>query len=177
MSEQLRAQVLIVEDDADHADVMAEALRKLGHVCTIVGGVEHALDELKHGTFDVIVTDLRMPTSAAAAGVDGAKVAPDGGDAGLLVLRAARKLQPQAETVMVTAHGDVPTARAAFKEGAYDFIEKPLDLAVFRTLISRAAETVLLRHEASGTGPAGPGTAGLGDLVQHEGFEGIVAGS
>ncbi|MFT3686301.1 MAG: sigma-54 dependent transcriptional regulator [Phycisphaerales bacterium] len=176
MSDQPRAQVLIVEDDADHADVMAEALRKLGHVCTIVNGVERALDELKHGTFDVVVTDLRMPTSAGAAGVDSAKVAPDGGDAGLLVLRAVRKLQPQAETVMVTAHGDVPTARAAFKEGAYDFIEKPLDLAVFRTLINRAAETVLLRHEAAGGTGQGAG-AGLGELVQHEGFEGIIAGS
>ncbi|HZW08141.1 MAG TPA: sigma-54 dependent transcriptional regulator, partial [Phycisphaerales bacterium] len=175
MSEQLRAQVLIVEDDADHADVMAEALRKFGHVCTIVNGVERAIDELKHGTFDVLVTDLRMPASAGAAGTDNARVAPDGGDAGLVVLRAARKLQPQAETVMVTAHGDVPTARAAFKEGAYDFIEKPLDLAVFRTLVNRAAETVLLRHEASATA-SGAG-AGLGELVQHEGFEGIVAGS
>ncbi|MDP1662968.1 MAG: sigma-54 dependent transcriptional regulator [Phycisphaerales bacterium] len=176
MSEQLRAQVLIVEDDADHADVMAEALRKFGHVCTIVGGVERAVDELKHGTFDVLVTDLRMPASAGAAGADGSKAAADGGDAGLVVLRSARKLQPQAETIMVTAHGDVPTARAAFKEGAYDFIEKPLDLAVFRTLVNRAADTVLLRHEAAGGTGAASG-AGLGDLVQHEGFEGIVAGS
>lgn len=182
MSEPLAAQVLIVEDEAEHADVMAEALRRFGHVCTIVGGVERALDELRHGTFDVVVTDLRMPASAGAQGVDGARVAPDGGDAGLLVLRAARKLQPQAETVMVTAHGDVPTARAAFKDGAYDFVEKPLELEVFRSVVNRAAETVLLRHEAAGAGsqqggaPVGGGS-NLTDLVQHEGFEGIVAGS
>lgn len=154
---------------------MAEALRKPGHVCTIVTDVARALDELKHGTFDVIVTDLRMPSSAgtaAPAGVANAEaVAGDGGNAGLVVLRAARKLQPQAETVMVTAHGDVPTARAAFKEGVFDFIEKPLDLEVFRALINRAAETVLLRHEASGISPNAT------DLVQHAGFEGIIAGS
>lgn len=163
-AEQLRAQVLIVEDEADHAEVMAEALRRPGHVCTIVHGVAGALDELTHGTFDVIITDLRMP---ASGGRDG--VAPDGGDAGLVVLRAARRAQPQAETIMVTAHGDVPTARAAFKDGAYDFIEKPLDLEVFRAVVNRAADTALLRHEAKGEG--------LGELVQHEGFEGIVAGS
>ncbi|MCW5764565.1 MAG: sigma-54-dependent Fis family transcriptional regulator [Phycisphaeraceae bacterium] len=162
-AEQLRAQVLLVDDEPDHADVMAEALRKPGHVCTIVTSVERALDELKHGTFDVVVTDLRMPVSG---GKDG--VAPDGADAGLVVLRAARSMQPQAETIMVTAHGDVPTARAAFKDGAYDFIEKPLDLEVFRNLVNRAADTVLLRHEAQG---------GLAGLVQHDGFEGIVAGS
>jgi DNA-binding NtrC family response regulator len=157
-----RAQVLIVEDEPDHAEVMADALRKPGHVCTIVGGVRQALDELRHGSFDVVVTDLRMPGSA---GVEGTQA--DGGDAGLKVLDAARRLQPQAETIMVTAHGDVPTARAAFKHGAYDFIEKPLDLEVFRNLVNRAAETVLLRHEA----------VGMDELVQHEGFAGIIAGS
>jgi two-component system response regulator HydG len=162
--ESLRAQVLLVDDETEHADVMAEALRKPGHVCTIVHSVARALEELRHGTFDVIVTDLRMPSSANADGVSA-----DGGDAGLIVLRSARKLQPNAETVMVTAHGDVPTARAAFKDGVYDFIEKPLDLEVFRSVVNRAAETVLLRHEAKGTG--------LESLVQHEGFEGIIAGS
>jgi len=160
----LRAQVLIVEDEPEHADVMSDALRKPGHVCTIVTGVAAAIDELKHGAFDVVVSDLRMP---ASGGKDG--VASDGADAGLRVLDSVRKLQPSAETIIVTAHGDVPTARAAFKHGAYDFIEKPLDLEVFRSLVNRAAETVLLRHEARGEK--------LDDLVQHEGFEGIVAGS
>ena len=158
------AQVLIVDDEPDHADVMADALRKPGHICTIVNSVAAALDEFRHGAFDVVITDLRMPSSG---GKDG--VAADGADAGLRVLDAARRLQPQAETIMVTAHGDVPTARAAFKHGAYDFIEKPLDLEVFRNLVNRAAETVLLRHEAAE--PA------LADLVQHEGFAGIIAGS
>jgi two-component system response regulator HydG len=160
---QLRAQVLIVEDEAEHAEVMAEALRKPGHVCTIVNSVERALDELRHGTFDVVITDLRMPASGSRDGV-----APDGSDAGLAVLRSVRNLQPQAETVMVTAHGDVATARAAFKDGAFDFIEKPIDLAVFRALVNKAAETVLLRHEGAG---------GLESLVQHDGFDGIIAGS
>ena len=168
----LAAQVLIVDDEPDHADVMADALRKPGHVCTIVNTVESALDELRHGAFDVIITDLRMPGSAGVAGVTGAdddvsRVDVDGANAGLVVLAAAKSLQPTAETVMVTAHGDVPTARSAFKHGVYDFIEKPLDLEVFRGLINRAAETVLLRHESGE----------LEGLVQHEGFEGIVAGS
>jgi len=159
-----RAQVLIVEDEAEHADVMADALRRPGHVCTIVHGVAEALDELRGGSFDVIVTDLRMPTSAGVA--YGARtVAGDGADAGLVVLHAARELQPEAETVMVTAHGDVPTARSAFKEGAYDFIEKPLDLEVFRNLVKRAAETVLLRGQ----------NTGLKLELEAAGFPGVVA--
>jgi DNA-binding NtrC family response regulator len=166
--DRLAAQVLIVDDEAEHAEVMAEALRRPGHVCTIVHTVQGALDELKHGAFDVVITDLRMPGSAGVAGT-----AADGADAGLKVLAAARQMQPNAETVMVTAHGDVPTARAAFKHGVFDFIEKPLDLEVFRNLVNRAAENVLLRHAAAD----GQEGAALGELIQHDGFEGIIAGS
>jgi DNA-binding NtrC family response regulator len=191
----LRAQVLIIDDEPDHADVMAEALRKPGHVCTIVTSAAKALDELRHGAFDVIVTDLRMPNSggvSAPAPSPADTIAPDGADAGLVLLRAAKRLQPHAEAIMVTAHGDVPTARAAFKHGVFDFIEKPLDLEVFRALVGRAAETALLRHEATGwpaapapsgapaptgTLPPAPPAGGAPELVQHEGFEGIIAAS
>ena len=83
------------------------------------------------------------------------------------MLESARRLQPQAEVVLVTAHGDVPTARAAFKLGAYDFIQKPLDLEVFRNLVNRAAETVLLRHQNDR----------LKAELDQAGFEGIVAQS
>ncbi|MDF1808083.1 MAG: sigma-54 dependent transcriptional regulator [Phycisphaerales bacterium] len=160
--EKIVAQVLIVEDEPEHADVMSEALRRPGHICTIVNGIESAAEELKHGSFDVIVTDLRMPESAGKHGVSA-----DGGNAGMRVLDLARELQPDAETVMVTAHGDVPTARDAFKHGAFDFVEKPLDLVVFRSVVNRAAEQAVVRGE----------TGELKDLVQHDGFEGIIAGS
>lgn len=157
------AQVLIVEDEPDHADAMAEALRKPGHVCTIVDGVARALEELREGAFDVIVTDLRMPGSSGVAGVD-----PDGGNAGMLVLQAAAELQPEAKAIMVTAHGDAKTTREALKiRGAFDFVEKPLDLDVFRAVVNRAAEQVLLRHEAGA----------LSSLVQEGGTTGIVATS
>jgi len=132
-SEELHAQVLIVDDEPDHAEAMADALRKPGHICTIVNGLAAAEEELRHGVFDVIVTDLVMEHETA----------------GLKVLELAASLQPGCETIMVTAHGDVPTAKAALRAGAYDFIEKPLDLEVFRNLVHRAAETVLLRHQNS----------------------------
>ena len=129
----VRAQVLIVDDEGEHAEVMAEALRKPGHVCTIVNGLEAARDELLHGVFDVVVTDLVMEHETA----------------GLDVLSLVQEQQPDAATILVTAHGDIPTAKAALQGGAYDFIEKPLDLVVFRNLVDRAAETVLLRHRAA----------------------------
>lgn len=161
-TDKVTAQVLIVEDEPEHADVMAEALRRPGHVCTIVGSVDGAAEELGAGSFDVIVTDLRMPGSAGQHGTDA-----EGANAGMRVLSMASELQPDAETIMVTAHGDVPTARDAFKHGAFDFVEKPLDLAVFRSVVNRAAEAAVVRAESGE----------LKDLVQHDGFEGVVAGS
>ena len=128
--QELRAQVLIVDDEEAHAEVMAEALQRQGHICTIVHDLPAAEEELRHGTFDVVVTDLVM----------------DREDDGMKVLRIAGETQLDAETIMVTAHGDVPTAKQAIREGAYDFIEKPLDLDVFRNLVHRAAQTVLLRN-------------------------------
>lgn len=148
----LHAQVLIVDDETEHADVMAEALRKPGHVCTIVNTFVAAEDELLHGAFDVIVTDLVMEDDTT----------------GLKVLKLAQEHQTDAETIMVTAHGDVPTAKAALQGGAYDFIEKPLDLDVFRNLVNRAAETVLLRHK---------NVRLQGQVEAAYGFEGIIGES
>lgn len=149
---ELHAQVLIVDDEPDHAEVMAEALRKPGHVCTIVNSLAAAADEIEHGRFDVIVTDLVMEHETA----------------GLKVLELAKQHQTEAETIMVTAHGDVPTAKAALQGGAYDFIEKPLDLEVFRNLVHRAAETVMLRHQNYDL---------RGQLDAAYGFEGIIGES
>jgi two-component system response regulator HydG len=151
-SSELRAQVLIVDDEADHAAVMADALRKPGHVSTIVNSLAAAEEELRHGSFDVIVTDLVMENH----------------DAGLKVLELAKHHQPEAETIMVTAHGDVPTAKAAIKGGAYDFIEKPLDLEIFRNRVNGAAEKVLLRHANRNL---------EGQLSAAYGFEGIIGES
>jgi two-component system response regulator HydG len=146
------AQVLIVDDEVGHAEVMGEALRRLGHVCTIVHDLPSAEDELKHGSFDLIVTDLVMDSETD----------------GLKVLALSRQLQPNAETIMVTAHGDVPTAKSAIRGGAYDFIEKPLDLEVFRNLCDRALQTVMLRST---------NTELRERLDEKYGYEGVVGSS
>ncbi len=148
----IHAQVLLVDDDRGHAETMADALKKPGHVCTIRHSRAEAEDELRHGAFDVIVTDLVMESPTA----------------GLEVLELAKRLQPDAETIMVTAHGDIPTAKRALQGGAYDFIEKPIDLVVFRNLVQRAAETVVLRHQNSRL---------KGELDAAFGFEGIIGDS
>ncbi|MGY8753699.1 MAG: sigma-54-dependent transcriptional regulator [Phycisphaerales bacterium] len=148
----LHAQILIVDDEPDHAEVMAESLQRLGHICTIVHGFESAKDELTMGTFDVIITDMVMEEEHS----------------GLKVLELAQVQQDNAATIVVTAHGDIPTAKAALQGGAYDFIEKPLDLDVFRNLVNRAAETVMLRQQNESL---------KGQVDSAYGFEGIIGDS
>ena len=121
-------------------------------MCTIVHSLAEAEDELIHGSFDVVVTDLVMESETA----------------GLRVLELANQHQNDVESIMVTAHGDIPTAKAALQGGAYDFIEKPLDLEVFRNLVNRAAETVFLRHQNEHL---------RGQLDGAFGFEGIIGES
>ena len=151
-SEAVRAQVLIVDDEKEHAEIMAEALRKPGHVCTVVHSRKAAEDELRHGNFDVIVTDLVMETERS----------------GLEVLEMVGSLQQGAAAIMVTAHGDVATAKEALRGGAYDFIEKPLDVVLLRNVVQRAAESVLLRHQNA---------ALRGQVDAAYGFEGIIGDS
>ncbi|MBT7351842.1 MAG: sigma-54-dependent Fis family transcriptional regulator [Phycisphaerae bacterium] len=148
----VHAQILVVDDEAEHADTMAEALRRIGHVCTIVTSAADAEEELKYGNFDVVITDLSMEAE----------------DSGMKVLKCTHEYQPDAEAIMVTAHGDIATAKAALQGGAYDFIEKPLDLDVFRNLVQRASETVRLRNA----------NMKLQDRVESAwGFEGIIGES
>lgn len=148
----VHAQILVVDDEAEHADTMAEALRRIGHVCTIVTSAADAEEELKYGNFDVVITDLSMEAE----------------DSGMKVLKCTHEYQPDAEAIMVTAHGDIATAKAALQGGAYDFIEKPLDLDVFRNLVQRASETVRLRNV----------NTKLQDRVESAwGFEGIIGES
>ncbi|HIB01585.1 MAG TPA: response regulator, partial [Phycisphaerales bacterium] len=96
---ELHAQILIVDDEPDHAEVMAESLRRLGHICSIVDGFTSAKAELTMGTFDVIITDMVMENEQS----------------GLEVLELAQRQQDNAATIVVTAHGDIPTAKAALQ--------------------------------------------------------------
>ncbi len=126
--------VLVVDDEVDHADVMAEAIARMPGGGYSVKQSHNLADAKRHFVdedFDLVITDLRM----------------DSPNDGFDLLRFVRRARPQSEVIVVTAHGDVSIAVQAMREGAYDFIQKPLELEVIRTQVRRAAEKILLARK------------------------------
>ena len=124
------AEILIVEDEAAHAEAVEEGLARLGHRCTVASDGASGIAHLKSRHFDIIVTDLFL-----------------GGDEdGLAVLKAAVEHSPGTKVILITAHSSVDTCRTALQQGAFDYIEKPLDLDELRTVVSRAAEDTAQRR-------------------------------
>ena len=128
--EQAAADILIVEDEVPHAEAIEEGLSRLGHNCTVVHDGSAAIARLATRSFDIVVTDLRL----------------GGPEDGLAVLTAANEAAPGTKVILVTAHSSVATCRTALQHGAFDYIEKPLDLDELRAVVSRAAEHTAQRR-------------------------------
>ncbi|MBL9080420.1 MAG: response regulator, partial [Planctomycetales bacterium] len=97
--------VLIIDNDEPHALTMADGLERVGFQCTTAGGGAEGLARLEREEFDVILTDLVMND------VDG-----------LQVLAQAKNDQPDAEVILVTGHGTVPSAVEAMQQGAFSYL-------------------------------------------------------
>src|SRR5687768_5636133 len=147
-----KSNILVVDDEREHAQVMCEALTRLGHKCDVTYNLAEAQGKLNRKEYDVVVTDLVM----------------EGRREGLDVMRAALAKHPPPPVVLVTAHADIPTCKQALHEGAYDFIEKPLDLDYFRAQVNRAAEKSALQKENQVL---------QAQVMDAAGFEGIVGKS
>ena len=134
--------ILFIDDDPSGREVALFNLRKAGYEVTAAGDGAGGLSAFAAAPFDVVITDLKMP-----------------GIPGMEVLRKIRAGSPDVPVLVITAFGNVETAVAAMKEGAYDFIGKPfhrdqLLLAVEKALDRRrlATEVRDLRIRASGVG-------------------------
>lgn len=119
--------VLVIDDEAAHAEAAAEALERAGFQTSVATSGPEGLEKLAQEAPDVVVTDLRMHQ------VDG-----------LAILREARRLYPDVKVIIITAYADIDSARAAFKEGAFDYLVKPLDIGELRTAVERAAQELAL---------------------------------
>ncbi|NBB94588.1 MAG: response regulator [Planctomycetes bacterium] len=124
------ADILIVEDELAHAEAIDEGLSRVGHTCTVAHSGEAAVAKLTSRRFDIIVTDFML-----------------GGEIdGMGVLQAAVEKAPRAKVIFITAHSSVDVCRQALQTGAFDYIEKPLDLNELRAVVARAAEMTAQRR-------------------------------
>src|SRR6516165_8699888 len=123
--EQIR--VLIIDDEVPHAEAVAESLERVGYACVMAHSGLKGAKKLDDEEFDVILTDLRMEDMD-----------------GLAILRKAKQVLPGAEVVVITGYGDVKTAVEAIKQGAANYLTKPVDLAELRAIVAKAAERLRL---------------------------------
>ncbi|MGH9465767.1 MAG: sigma-54-dependent transcriptional regulator [Terriglobales bacterium] len=122
--------ILLVEDKHDVRAMLQTALTGEGYQITEVADGAQAIRTLQHIQFDAVLTDLKLP-----------------GHSGLKVLQAAREVSPGTPVILMTAYGSVEEAVQAMKDGAYDFVQKPLDLAHLALLLRRAIRQQQLQRQ------------------------------
>ncbi len=130
--------VLVVDDEPGVRSFLARALRLVRMDTDEAANGEQALLAIRKVSYDVVITDLRMP------GIDGMEV-----------LRTIKREQPEVEVIMLTAHGGVESAVEAMRLGAFDYLQKPISSpAELRLVVERAVERRRLvdaRQALSGT--------------------------
>jgi DNA-binding NtrC family response regulator len=126
----MKPRILVVDDEERMAHVIAQALGRGGFECETCPSGRAALEAIEAQAADAVVTDWRMP------GMDG-----------LELLRELKRRQPELPVILVTAFGDVPSAVAAMREGAFDYVTKPFDNDELRALVGRAVELTRLARE------------------------------
>ncbi len=144
--------VLVVDDEPSNLSSIEKIFQKDGMRVLTAQGARAGLDLLRAHRVDVVLTDLMMPAVN-----------------GLELLRAIKQISPDVEVVLMTAYGTVETAVQAMREGAYDFVEKPLKRLTIVKTVRKAAErrtltlenrqlkqeiSVLTGREIVGTSPA-----------------------
>jgi DNA-binding NtrC family response regulator len=126
----MSARIVVVDDEPKMARAIASALERAGHDAIVCANGEEALEEVRGRGADAVVTDWHME------GMDGMEL-----------LRRIRASRPETPVVLVTAYGDVPSAVAAMREGAFDYVTKPFDNDELRGIVGRALELKRLRRE------------------------------
>jgi len=132
-----KIKILIVDDELIMRESLAGWLERDGHAVQTAASGEEALEKVKETQFDIFLVDIKME-----------------GMSGLDVLRRVRESDPDADVVMITAYGSIPSAIEAMKDGAYDYMLKPFDPNELGVLIEKiiqhqeqARENIYLKEQ------------------------------
>ena len=119
----MTTRILVVDDDDEIRAALAEALADDNAEVRTAESAETALASFSDGAPDIVLSDIRMP------GLDG-----------IALLRTLKERAPTVDVILMTAYDDMPTVVAAMREGAADFLSKPLDLHELRRVLARVTE-------------------------------------
>jgi DNA-binding NtrC family response regulator len=122
--------ILLVEDKESLRRVLRLTLENAGYSVNEAADARAALNEIARAPHKLVLTDLRMPNGS-----------------GLDVLRAARAADGEVPVIVMTAFGSIDEAVQAMKDGAHDFLQKPVDSNHLLLLVGRALEQAQLRTE------------------------------
>ena len=122
--------ILVVEDDTENRTAIVKVLQSADYKVLETDNGQQALDIINEEDVDIVVTDLRLPI------LDGVEL-----------LKRAKAVEQDLEIIMITGHGTVEIAVEAIKEGAYDFITKPVKKAQLLRAVEKAAEKQYLSRE------------------------------
>ncbi|HMR77423.1 MAG TPA: sigma-54 dependent transcriptional regulator, partial [Polyangiaceae bacterium] len=122
--------VLVVDDEPSNVESLRKIFEREGMRVLTADGPKNALEQVRTHRIQVLLTDLMMP------GINGVEL-----------LRATKEVAPDTEVVLMTAYGTVETAVQAMREGAYDFVEKPLKRMTIVKTVRKAAERQSLLAE------------------------------
>jgi DNA-binding NtrC family response regulator len=133
------ATILLIEDNEQMAQVLARHMELEGHTVILVSDGEKGIEEFHRHKVDLVLTDLKLPAKS-----------------GLEVLHEVKDENPLVPVVVMTAYGTIENAVKAVKEGAFDFLQKPVDpdhllLTIGKALESRqlVTENLILKEELS----------------------------
>jgi len=119
----MNTSILVVDDEKHQRDTLSDYLISQKHIVTTSSGVDEAVKILKSKSIDIVFTDFKMQ-----------------GKSGLDLLREIKKINPDTQVVIMTAFGTIENAVSAMKDGAFDYITKPIDLDEIDLLIKRINE-------------------------------------
>ncbi|CAN5840028.1 sigma-54-dependent response regulator transcription factor ZraR [soil metagenome] len=129
--------ILVVEDDERLRDSVARVLAAVGADVRVAASAEAALAQLAGGGVDLVITDVRMP-----------------GMSGLELLTLLKERAPAVDIVLMSAYDDLPTVSTAMRDGAADFLVKPLDLHQLRAVVTRVFDDRRARARSAVTDAA-----------------------
>lgn len=138
----MTATALIIDDEPDIRELVVLTISRMGLDCHSAANLQEAVNLLEHYEFDVCLTDMKLPDGN---GVD--------------FLREIKLKHPDLPVAVITAHGNMDAAVDAMKNGAYDFVSKPVDIHQLRKLVSTAVAQSRKAANDDSNAVAAPSTA------------------